>query len=349
MVNLDAPCLKLELTPEAAIGIVEKEVKRKGWKKFDLSDIITVYTPFYVFSFDVIAEGGAPPGKAILNANSGEINEFAMMLLERPLAKSKKTPEGIEVEVETTNIKESDVEKVATVKIANMLGAKRENIVISAVSKVYIPFFRVWIDAAGDSFKIEIDGCLGYPSGTDAIPARQKDWAETTGETVQKMKSPSGIMQLLSATFSEIPKLLGGSSGGKADNKYIQWVIIGAVIIVIGFFIYQQFSAKVECNIDNEFLSKPEYLGLVGKRKIYPQELNGETLFVQGKCSFSSRENDKIIVLDVSLNKQGFPIAATSVNATISNGLTVTKSFEIQWPIDEEPGEYSLKVEKIIG
>ncbi len=345
MVSLDAPGLKMELTPEAAIGIVQKEVQRKGWKKLDLSDIITVYTPFYIFSFDVIAEGGAPPGKAALNANTGEINEFAPAILERPIKREKKTPEGMDVEVEPTNIKESEVEKVATVKIANMLGAKRENIVISAVSKIYIPFFRLWVDVAGDSFKFEIDGCLGYPTGGDVIPARQKDWAESTGDTMDKMKSPTGIAQLLSLTMSEIPKMLGG----KGDSKYVQWAVIGAIILVVGFFALQQFGTSVECKVNDEFLSKPEFLGLFGNKKIFPQELDEDVLYVQGVCSFTSRENDKIIIGDVSIRKQGIPIESTSVNATTRSDSAVMRDFEIQWPRDEEPGNYELGFEKIVG
>ncbi len=348
MVSLDASALKMELTPEAAIGIVQKEVARKGWKKFDLSDIITVYTPFYIFSFDVIAEGGAPPGKAALNANTGEINEFAPAILERPLKREKKTPEGMEVDVEPTNIKETEVEKVATVKIANMLGAKRENIVISAVSKIYIPFFRLWVDVAGDSFKFEIDGCMGYPTGGDAIPARQKDWSESTGDTMEKMKSPSGIAQLLTATINEIPKLLGGKGGG-GESKYIQWAIIGAVILVLGFFIYQQLGTKVECKLNDEFLSKPEFFGLFGNKKIYPQELQENLLYVQGVCGFSSRENDKIVIGDVSIKKNGLPIATTGVNATTRSDSTVKRNFELQWQRDAEPGEYTLTFDKIVG
>lgn len=345
MSNLDAPALKMELTPEAAIGIVQKEVQRRGWKKFDLSDIITVYTPFYMFSFDVIAEGGAPPGRAALNANSGEINEYAPAILERPLQREKKTPEGMDVEVEGTNIKESDVEKVATVKIANMLGAKRENIVISAVSKIYIPFFRLWVDVAGDSFKIEIDSCLGYPTGLDAVPKRESTWTETAGQTVEKMKSPSGISQLFSSTVTEVSKL----ATGKGDNKTVQWVVIGAFILVIGFFVMQQFSAKVDCSVDEAFLSRPEFLGIVGKRSILPQELSEDTLYVQGSCSFTSRENDRLVLAQVSIMKNKLPIGSTTVNATTRSDGTVKRSFEIEWQRDEEPGEYALTAEKLVG
>ncbi len=344
MVSLDAPALKLELTPEAAIGIAQKEVVKKGWKKFDLSDIVTVYVPFYSFSFDIAAEGGAPPGRAALNANTGEINEFAPVLLERPLAKTRKTPEGMQVEVEETNVKQSEVEKVASVKIANMLGAKRENIVISAISKVYIPFFRMWVDVGGDSFKIEVDGCLGYSTGLENIPAKQKTWDESSGEAIDKMKTPSGIMQLINATIGELSKAITG----KGDAKYVQWVLIGAFILIIGFFALQQFTSKIECSANEDFLSQPEFF-LFGKRKILPGELDENTLYIEGTCGFSSRENDKLVIAQAIVKKKGIPIASTTLNATtLANGV-VKREFQITWAIDEEPGEYELGFEKIVG
>ncbi len=346
MVNLDALALKMELTPEAAIGIVQKEVNRKGWKKFDLSDILTVYTPFYIFSFDVIAEGGAPPGKAALNANTGEINEFVPSLLERPIQKLRKTAEGIEAEIEPTNIKESEVEKVASVKIANMLGAKRENIVISAISKIYIPMFRLWLDVAGDSFKVEIDAALGYPTGLELIPKREKTWDESTSETIRKMQSPSGIAQLASATSGEIAKV----AGGKADNKYIQWAIIGAVILVIGYFALQSLNSKTDCTVDNEFLSKPEYLGLFGNRKLSPQEADADTLYVTGSCKFSG-DNDKLVIVSVGVKQNGLPLSATTVQAVTRADSEITRQFNVNWTrTDEElTGSYELTVDKLIG
>ncbi len=345
MATFDSPALKMQLTPEVAIDLAQKEVKRRGWGKFDLSDILTVYTPFYVFSFDVIAEGGAPPGKAALNASTGEINEFVPVLLERPIAKEKKTPANMQVEVEATNIRIGEVEKIAALKVANMLGTKKENVAISAVSKIYVPFFRMWIDVAGDSFKTEVDGCLGYPTGLDALPQREKTWSESASSTVEKMRSPSGILQLLQNTFNEIGKLLGGKSGG----KQFQWVALIAAIAVIGFLIFQQFGTKTSCEPDEAYLSRPEFLGIFGKRNLFPQEVEQGTMLVQGTCKFSSREDDNLIIGQVIVNKDGFPIGSTTVNATTISGREVERSFEITFPREETPGNYELVFEKIVG
>ncbi|KKW37671.1 MAG: hypothetical protein UY87_C0087G0010, partial [Candidatus Peribacteria bacterium GW2011_GWC2_54_8] len=87
------------LSPEAALGIVQKTVLSKGWKQFDVSDVKLVYTPYWVFSFDVLAGESNPTGKTALNAYTGELNDYVPYLIERPLKKVKETEEGAEAEV----------------------------------------------------------------------------------------------------------------------------------------------------------------------------------------------------------------------------------------------------------
>src|SRR3989338_6310434 len=65
---LDAPTFELVLTPEAALGIIQKEVSRKRWAKWEVEDIRLVYTPYWIFSFDVTAEGAQPSGRVAMNA-----------------------------------------------------------------------------------------------------------------------------------------------------------------------------------------------------------------------------------------------------------------------------------------
>ncbi|MBI5061550.1 MAG: hypothetical protein HZB67_04525 [Candidatus Aenigmarchaeota archaeon] len=50
---LDAPALSPVLTPEQALGIIQKSVSGKGWKKYDVAEIKLVYSPYWLFSFDI--------------------------------------------------------------------------------------------------------------------------------------------------------------------------------------------------------------------------------------------------------------------------------------------------------
>ncbi|MEK6843760.1 MAG: hypothetical protein AABY04_04680, partial [Candidatus Micrarchaeota archaeon] len=183
---LDAPTFKLVLTPESALGSVQKELNHKGWKKFEVEEIRLIYAPYYLFSFDVKSEGGSPPvaGKAALNAYSGEISDFVPMVLERPLQKQKNIEEG--GEVEDTAISMQEAKQAARDKIAAQTGLKSEMVSVSAFTKYYMPFFRIWLEVGHESMKIDVDALMGAPLGLEAAPERKKTWDEATSETIGK-------------------------------------------------------------------------------------------------------------------------------------------------------------------
>jgi hypothetical protein len=44
--------------------------------------------------------------------------------------------------------------------------------------------------------KIEVDGVTGFPLNIEEVPTREKGWLEVTADTLDKMKSPSGWVEL---------------------------------------------------------------------------------------------------------------------------------------------------------
>src|SRR3989344_5571685 len=203
---LDAQSFKTVLTPEAALGIVQKSVLERGWKQYDVSDVKLVYTPYWVFSFDVLAGEASPTGKTALNAYTSDLNE------------------------------------VAATKVAAHAGLKRESVSVSAATKYYIPSYQVWVDAANDSFKIDVDAVLGNPQGIEAIPARPKGFGEAAGETVNKMKTPSGWMELIGKTIGMLTGTAKGvATGGGPKALQTQWVryaLLGLVVLALACFVF---------------------------------------------------------------------------------------------------------------
>ncbi|MFH1442986.1 MAG: hypothetical protein ABIG96_03040, partial [Candidatus Micrarchaeota archaeon] len=253
---LDAPSFQLVLTPESALGVVQKEVQHRGWKKMEVEEIRLIYTPFYMFSFDVRAEGSAPiTGKAALNAYNGEISDFIPQLMERPLKKTKSGEEG--AEVEDTAISPSEAKEAAKEKIAAQTGLKSEMVSVSAFTKIYIPFFRVWMEVGRSPMKIDVDALMGYPLGIENAPERQKTWGEATGETLSKLKSPSGWVEL---TGRAVGAVMGGGGHGGGDahgdshgvsgdpGKTRRWIILVAFILVAAYFIFLQPTSNIKCN-----------------------------------------------------------------------------------------------------
>lgn len=331
---LDAQSLEARLTPEVALGIIQKELQRRGWKDFKVHDIRLYYTPYWTFGFDVIADSGATPtGKTALNAFTGELNDFIPMLLDRPINKSRGTMEGAKVEIERTAVSFGEVKGVSATKIAAHVGGlKPEQVTISAVSKVYVPTYRVWVDVAGDSFKFEIDAALGMPTGLEAVPKRQKGWDEATGETLKKMKSPSGWMDLVSHTLGFAGGLAAGAKG--EQGKLTRYVVLAGLILVLMWFVFGlSGSGKVDCYLFDDYKTNPAWFGLQPGRVL--PEMAGSKYFVRGACDFVNEGgNEEAIVAQVRVvdgNEFILDLEVITAVPPVQTTMPTTKTFELNW------------------
>jgi hypothetical protein len=320
MAFLDAPAFKPVLTPEAALGIVQKEVQRRGWRKYDVSAIRLVYTPYYTFSFDVLAEGaGQPSAKAALNASTGELNDFVPFLMERPLERVRESEE--KAEVEATSISAPEVRDVAAVKVASTAGVKKESVSISAVSKVYVAAYRVWVNVADDTYKVEIDAALGAPRGLESIPAREKTPGEVTEETLGKMKTPSGWFELLSAVFRTVPEVLSGKGPGGPVGRLLgtpagRVILLVALVLVLAYFAFLQPRTATTCE------------AAAG----YPRVLRG-TMWLNGTCEVHNPGGqEEVVTLAVFAQEDGRETGfRTIVSQAVKGGATSTRPFALSW------------------
>ncbi len=342
---MDAPTFKLELTPEAALGIVQKEVQRRGWKKFDVTEIRLVYTPFWTFGFDVLADNAVPTGKAALNAATGDLDETVPVILERPLKRTKATDEQAQAEVENTAISRPEAERVAAVKVAASVGLKKDNVTVSAISKAYLPFYRIWlnVEGAGD-FKVNVDALLGIPMGTEQIPSRQKTWDEATGETIDKMKTPAGFI----SAAGEAASAVGGGSS-ITQNKPVMWAVMLLAIVVLLFMMNGGIfgsGTNITCSADASQLTSKQYV-FFGAQYVTPMRTLNGNLFIRGTCSFSPKGSGSTTAcVKVSLMQDGTytPYSnSTCVQLSGGSSLATQKPFTITWKGSTAP-KYTLDV-----
>ncbi|MFH1056767.1 MAG: hypothetical protein V1717_03165 [Candidatus Micrarchaeota archaeon] len=338
---LDAPTFKTVLTPEAALGMIQKTVASKGWKQYDVSDVKMVYTPYWVFSFDVVAGEASPTGKTALNAYSGELNDYIPYVIERPLKKMKETEEGFEAEVLPTSVSKNELSDVAATKVAAHAGIKKDMVAISAPTKFYVPSYQIWVDVAGDSFKIDVDALLGNPFGAEAIPERPKGWSEAAGETVEKMKKPSGWIELFGKALGSLSGMAKpGGGGGNAQAPWLKYALLGVIVLALAYFVFFRAQGggqgSVTCDLFSRYYHPAEWLGL-GAKPVKPRVLPEGMLSVEGQCSFSNpgKEDIASIIALARINVDGVAIAQNSsfVGLWPPTGKTPTiKTFEIVWP-----------------
>ncbi len=351
--QLDAPGFSPVLTPEIALGIVQKAVAKKHWKKYDVSHIKLVYSPYWVFSFDVLAEGAVPTGKAALNAFTGELSEFVPTFLDRPLKKTREV--GSECEVEATSVQQSEVKEAAAAKVAAHAGIKKESVVVSAVSKIYVPFYRIWLDLAEETYKVDVDACLGAPFGLENIPEREKGWEEVTAETIEKMKTPKGWVEL---GAQAVGAAVGGAGGKKPGP--LEWLlgsrqghyIILAIIIIAGlwYLLARPQAFIVSCDAWPQFVSeKKELLGVA--KTLVPKPGNQTNyLFVAGECAITNKGTKPLsLLVRVFVTEDGKPnygaMSTVFVRDVPASELPTRKEFSITWQRKPETKQYSLGTE----
>ncbi|MFH1779856.1 MAG: hypothetical protein ABH803_01785 [Candidatus Micrarchaeota archaeon] len=343
---LDAPAFKPVVTPELALGIIKKAVEERGWKTYELTDVKLVYTPYWVFSFDVIGGQNTQTGKIALNAFSGELNELVPMMFERPLKKSKQTEEGVESEIETTSISIGEARQIASSKVAASTGLTPDQVKTSAFTKIYIASYKIWVTVAGNDAKIEVDAALGIPTGIEQLPAREKGWSEAASSTISKMSKPSGWMELIGKTFSS---LIGGAA--KGDKKSRNILLIAVVVILAGLLFITQSgltnTVKVECKPLDNYLSAKPFLGL-GTRKLVPA-ISGDKLFIEATCEFTNNGKDEAAkTAQLYIKSEGIIVGSNSsfVTALPPSTFPAVKQVIITWEGDPY-AQYEFSFEQI--
>lgn len=349
--QLDAPSFTIVLTPEAALSIVQKEIQKKGWKKVEIEEIRLVYAPYWVFSFDVLAEGSQPSGRAAVNANTGDLDEIVPMILERPLEKTRKTDDkSKEAEVESTNVSRSEIERVAPGKLAAQIGLKKESVAVSAISKFYIPAYRIWANVPpeqGDTYKITVDALLGIPQGIDAVPGKGKpsNWGEDTENTLEKMKSPQGWAQLIGATFNSI------ASGSIFSSRPAMLALLSLVAIALAIFVFGQATIKIDCKPSADLLDDKPFFTLSSDVPVTPKLNRAGQLYVNGVCQFKNTGKEKVpVCAKVVLKRDGqdTPYFNSTCIGNLQPGETPSeKEFTITWQ-SSGGGKYALRFERFV-
>ncbi|MFQ5406692.1 MAG: hypothetical protein ACE5DI_06070 [Candidatus Micrarchaeia archaeon] len=274
-----------------------------------------------------------------MNAFSGELNDFVSLLFERPLKKSRKTSGG-ESEVEQSSISLNEAKEAAQAKVASQLGVSKEAVSISAVSKFYVPFYRVWVNTALGQYKLDVDGCLGAPLGVDGVVSRQKTWNEETNAALNKLKSPSGWADLFGRLFSS-----AGKSGKDAGPSFLKskpavWGILILFILLffsLGFFGGGQ--KEVSCSLDSGFVKQRSVFFFFKEDYVSPKSVvgNRSLKFVEGVCSLTSKSRVEQPVCVRHFVRAGDSLKGSNSSCAVlpaydsSVNQTILKSFRVEW------------------
>jgi hypothetical protein len=206
---LENPALVLNIGVQDILGILEKTLREKNWRQFELANLKLTYQPYYIFNYDVLIEQeveGQPfsqstSGITALNAVTGRVEPTIAEILEKqPVNYEKEIAHDLQYELLNPAITREELTDASKVKLAAQFNVKKENIAVSGFRLVYWPIWRIFVSLPEKTQKVEIDAVAGYPLNFEEVPEKEVGWIEITQDMLEKMKSPAGWAELAKMT-----------------------------------------------------------------------------------------------------------------------------------------------------
>lgn len=203
---LDAPALQLRYTLKDILGIVERILKERHWRKFDIESTSLVYVPNWFFNFDIYQEvqgqSQTYSSQMALDAVTGKLNPLIIQVMDNIPTKREREPRhGIDCDVLAPSVKKEEVKDIAAIKVAGETGVPKAAVTISGVNLVYVPYWQVWVRLPTGTKRIDLDAISGSPSFISDVPERERGQIEITMEMLQELTTPAGWIDYSKKAF----------------------------------------------------------------------------------------------------------------------------------------------------
>lgn len=246
---LSKPCFEIGFSKEELEALVKKTLGRKYWREYKTAKTTLLFEPYFLFTYDALfeeksEETGAlvakdtESGDMALNAVSGEFDEKVAPLIEEQepeILKESPAPKGVEVEIERAYLNESEVKKIAPMRLAAKLGVARHNIELSGFQLAFVPFWRVDVEIGGKEFELVVNAVTGEIAPEDEIPYREKSVLELAGETVMELRAPSAWLEYSKNIVNDIAEsqLLHSIGNAIMTNRAVQIAIVVIILAIV--------------------------------------------------------------------------------------------------------------------
>jgi len=213
------PVFPISFNLEQVAGLVEETLRKKNWRAFEKGEIKLVLTPFYIFYYDAVVEeegkatgenrstGESRPtgkgkaskeskrGRLALNGETAELGKEIAESMPEEEELVKELPDTYPLIVRKPLFSKAEAEKIALLKTASMLGADRDNVILTGFKQIYCPMWIAFVTVAGQTRQLEISGVTGQVFGEEMVPVREKGFVEITKETLQELKEPGSWLR----------------------------------------------------------------------------------------------------------------------------------------------------------
>ncbi|MDD3159639.1 MAG: hypothetical protein PHQ98_01590 [Candidatus ainarchaeum sp.] len=242
-VYLDGQLIPIEIQSSKSISEIENKLKEKFWNSYNIAKPKLIITPYFYFFYhyyklkDNVIEKSFD-GKIALNGSNLKIDIDATSLISKKMNNLINQLDQ-EFTQEETLITKATEKKVLRYKLSEYFLVPKEQVVISRISKYYIPFYEIKITINKKDYIVKVNASDGKIFDLDKIPAREKSNIEITIDTINDLKNPKSWASYSKGLFNETktgikkikPKKI------KFDSSFLteKWTIV--LMILIGLLI----------------------------------------------------------------------------------------------------------------
>ncbi|RLG21972.1 hypothetical protein DRN74_01000 [Candidatus Micrarchaeota archaeon] len=227
---LEHPALKLSLGVQDIITLIEEILREKNWKKFELLSFKLLYSPIYIFNYDLLVEQDVEgqtfskgfSGTMAINAVTAELEPvFSHILKERPVEYEKEISHDFDYELEKASLTKDELKETCKIKLAAQFNVGKDSVAVSGFRLLYWPIWRVFVTLPKGIQRINVDAVSGQVLNISEVPEKEKTWLEITADTLKLMKKPEGWLTLSKKTVSLLGKSTKASLklASKASSK----------------------------------------------------------------------------------------------------------------------------------
>ncbi len=259
---LEHPALKLSIGVQDILEVIEAVLREKNWRKFELMNFKLVYTPIYVFNYDILMEQDVQgqtysqgmSGNMALNALTSKLEPVLTEIMEKqPVDYEKEISHDFDYDLEKSAITKEELHETCKIKLAGQYNVGKESVATSGFRIVYWPIWRVFVTMPKRIQRIQVDAVSGQTLNIEEVPEKEKSWIEVTQDTVEKMKTPQGWMELtkqaadltakgIKATAHVASKSSAKAADGAAGSNFMNWLfhtkngmytLVGMLLLIV--------------------------------------------------------------------------------------------------------------------
>ncbi|MBR9706920.1 MAG: hypothetical protein GOV15_00610 [Candidatus Diapherotrites archaeon] len=253
--RLDSPAFAIKLDMDQALKVLKSRMQKKHWHNFKAGTIKLVYVPYYVFNYTVYQKAsaeqggivtGEKTGRKAANAVNADFTDIVAYIMDtQPIQTEKETSHTYDIEVTPPTVTKDEIKKVAPARLAAQFQTPTESVLISGLSMIYMPVWRIWTTVNAGTFRLDIDTILGTIMNEEQVPSRERGFEEITMETLNDLKTPKNWSKyaktsaefLAGQAYGMAGMAAGATKGGpmsllKGKNPIFLLLILIALLLI---------------------------------------------------------------------------------------------------------------------